>query len=248
MSEDLSDAFRGLVGTVIDRAMISDDGVTVILGGSGFSLWVIAPWRVVRLPAGRLVASAEFEPSAVAVLTGSVVRRVGGQSNFGGFDPALLLGEDYLLEVFSDCAIDPWSMSVGDVHGVVGDAFGGREWFGRAETILGDDVVAPLAPFTVTIAERDGWSGRELVLGGRSTTVRLRGPWRVVRAGAVVAASSDSTAVAQFLVDRDVLGWGPQGAVAEAGRAIRMMNGTVIEAFATTRTSPWQARRLWANE
>lgn len=86
------------------------DDTVLRIGGRGWSLVILSPWRVVR--AGRMaIGCDQAEASAVrAALAGKFIDACVAQSPHAPLDLALVLSSGAVLEVFSVHPLEPWSL------------------------------------------------------------------------------------------------------------------------------------------
>ncbi len=101
------DALR-VINLPLGLTAVEWDGTTLVVGGEGWHLTVMSPWRITRH--GALLASYETPPAdpAVMSLQGCGVLGVNVQASLSPIDPALVLDDGRVLEVFGTSTLEPW--------------------------------------------------------------------------------------------------------------------------------------------
>jgi hypothetical protein len=90
------------------------DPTLTVLGDEGFALNATCPWRVTA-PDGIPFGWASPEAGdLVHDLAGLDVVAVERQARRAPADPAFVLSSGWVLELFADTAVDPWTLRVGD--------------------------------------------------------------------------------------------------------------------------------------
>jgi len=108
------------------------DGTVLNVGGDDWSLTTMSPWRLTRH--GALVTSYENEDGdhpALAALVGRRVVECVAQSSLVPLDPAFVIDDGSVLEVFGTDTLEPWVLGTAR-RTVVADSQGPYEPVERA--------------------------------------------------------------------------------------------------------------------
>ncbi len=108
--DDLQLHMLPLLPLVIQEAEWNDPVLTLI--GPGWSLASLSPWRVVAN--SRLVYGWSHADAGDLVwdLCGQSIISLGVQSQLTPVDPVLHLSDGRAIEIFSENAVDPWSIQM----------------------------------------------------------------------------------------------------------------------------------------
>lgn len=110
MIEQLRAELASLLPLVIKEAAFADP--TLTLAGDGWAFSSPSAWRVIKGGALDFGWSDIDAPDLVWDLCGLSIISVMPQSSAMGGDPAFELSDGRWLEIFSDHAVDPWSMQL----------------------------------------------------------------------------------------------------------------------------------------
>jgi hypothetical protein len=115
MIEELRGELAPMLPLTITEAAFVDP--TLTLAGDGWAFSSPSAWRVIN---GRILDfgwswSSADAPDLVWDLCGLSIVSVAPRSSVMGGDPALELSDGRWLEIFSDHAVDPWSMRLPNI-------------------------------------------------------------------------------------------------------------------------------------
>lgn len=84
----------------------------LLLGGAGWHISITTGWRIVS--ADRLLLGSDHAtlPSLQTLISNSAIVECEVQSQHCGLDPALVLDNGYILEIFSSSYLEPWVMQI----------------------------------------------------------------------------------------------------------------------------------------
>jgi hypothetical protein len=113
MIEQLRAALAGMLPLAIKEASFADP--TLTLAGDGWALSSPSAWRVIKGGVLEFGWSSVQAPDLVSELRGLSIVSVAPQSPVMAGDPAFELSGGRWLEIFSDHAVDPWSVLLPDI-------------------------------------------------------------------------------------------------------------------------------------
>jgi hypothetical protein len=113
MIEQLRGELAPMLPLAIKEAAFADP--TLTLAGDGWAFSSPSAWRVVKGGVLEFGWSNADAPDLVWDLVGLSIVSVAPQSPVMGGDPAFELSDGRWLEIFSDHAVDPWSMRLPNI-------------------------------------------------------------------------------------------------------------------------------------
>jgi hypothetical protein len=113
MIEELRHELSSMLPVTIKEAAFLDP--TLTLAGDGWAFSSPSAWRVLKGSVLEFGWSSVDAPNLVLDLVGLSIVSVTSQSPIMRGDPAFELSDGRWLEIFSDDAVDPWSMQLPNV-------------------------------------------------------------------------------------------------------------------------------------
>jgi hypothetical protein len=113
MIEELRHELSSMLPATIKEAAFLDP--TLTLAGDGWAFSSPSAWRVLKGSVLEFGWSSVDAPNLVLDLVGLSIVSVTSQSPIMRGDPAFELSDGRWLEIFSDDAVDPWSMQLPNV-------------------------------------------------------------------------------------------------------------------------------------
>jgi hypothetical protein len=113
MIEQLRRELSPMLPVTIKKAAFVDP--TLILRGDGWAFSSLSAWRVIKGSVLEFGWSSVDASPLVLDLVGLSIVSVASQSPIMRGDPAFELSDGRWLEIFSDHAVDPWSMQLPNI-------------------------------------------------------------------------------------------------------------------------------------
>ena len=113
MIEQLRHELSSMLPLSIKEAAFADP--TLTLAGDSWTFSSLSAWRVIKGSVLEFGWSSVDAPYLVLDLVGLSIVSVASQSPIMRGDPGFELSDGRWLEIFSDHAIDPWSMQLPDI-------------------------------------------------------------------------------------------------------------------------------------